>query len=67
MAPLWSVEDNIANRVANEFYDQIVATPGVPFGAAFQSIRSKAYAKTGGPDTYAAYCFYGDPTAKLER
>lgn len=61
VAPAWSVKDTIAHEIATEFYSQIEEHPGKPFAAIFQEIRKCAYKK--GEDTYAAYCFYGDPFA----
>lgn len=61
VAPAWSVKDTIAHEIATEFYKQVEEHPGKPFAAIFQEIRQRAYQK--GEDTYAAYCFYGDPFA----
>jgi hypothetical protein len=65
IAPLWSVEDGTAHEIAREFYARLAATPGMPFAEIFSLIRAKAYEKNTGRDTYAAYCFYGDPYATL--
>ena len=66
IAPLWSVFDTLADKITEEFYDDISADPNVSFAATIQKIRSHAYKGTLNPDlaTYAAYCFYGDPLAK---
>lgn len=61
VAPAWSVKDTIAHEIAAEFYKQVEEQPGKPFAAILQEIRKCAYQK--GEDTYAAYCFYGDPFA----
>jgi CHAT domain len=64
IAPLWSVKDDIAHKVATEFYETVKANPGKPFAEILRAIRARAYdATSGGEDTYAAYCFYGDPLA----
>jgi hypothetical protein len=63
VAPLWSVEDTIAHEVAKEFYDLVVSNPTVPFAELLSRIRRRAYDETGFADSYAAYCFYGDPAA----
>jgi CHAT domain-containing protein len=63
VAPLWSVEDSIAHEVAVEFYRRVKDEPWTPFAAILRDIRAKAYIAEGGEDTYAAYCFYGDPLA----
>jgi len=61
VAPLWSVRDEIAHEVALEFYKKVLADPRTPFGEILRQIRAKAYGDEGGEDTYAAYCFFGDP------
>jgi len=63
IAPLWSVKDSIAHEIAVEFYRRIKAEPATPFAAILRDLRTKSYAAEGGEDTYAAYCFYGDPLA----
>ena len=62
IASLWSVDDRVAHAVAVEFYEQILADPTMPFAEALRRIRERAYTADG-EDTYAAYCFYGDPAA----
>jgi hypothetical protein len=59
---LWSVDDRTAHAVAVEFYEQILADPTIPFAEALRRIRERGYLADG-EDTYAAYCFYGDPAA----
>jgi serine/threonine protein kinase len=59
---LWSVDDRTAHNVAVEFYEQILSNPTMPFAEALRRIRARGYAAEG-EDTYAAYCFYGDPAA----
>jgi hypothetical protein len=62
IAPLWSVEDNIAHQVAENFYASVKKDPSTPFADILRGIRQNAY--TGAAeDTWAAYCFYGDPLA----
>ncbi len=65
VAPLWSVKDDIAHTVAETFYEATRAAPARPFAEILRDIRARAYA--GGEDTFAAYCFYGDPCAAQER
>jgi hypothetical protein len=62
VAPLWSIGDETARVVAEEFYKGVKAEPTRPFAAILRDIRRKAY-DPGARDTYAAYCFYGDPKA----
>jgi hypothetical protein len=65
IAPLWSVKDKIAPLVAQQFYDEVSGNPQKPFAEILRGIRAKAYhGATGGEDTYAAYCYYGDPKAR---
>jgi len=63
IAPLWSVKDSIAHEVAKAFYGALRSDVTLPFAEIVRSIRAKAYVEGGGEDTYAAYCFYGDPLA----
>jgi CHAT domain-containing protein len=67
IAPLWSVRDSCAHEVAVALYDAVRegAQSGLPLPVAeiLQKIRDRAYAGTEvGEDSYAAYCFYGDPS-----
>jgi hypothetical protein len=62
IAPLWSVDDEIAHQVAVTFYENVKKTPDKPFAEIIRDLRAKAY-QDGGEDTYAAYCFYGHPLA----
>jgi nucleoid DNA-binding protein len=61
VAPLWAVQNEPALEVATLFYTAILA--GKPFARVFQDIRKRAYTGDDPPDSYAAYCFYGDPLA----
>jgi hypothetical protein len=63
VAPLWSVKDTIAHKIALEFYTAVKADKSVTFSEIIRQQRAKAYDPTIGEDTYAAYCFYGDPLA----
>jgi hypothetical protein len=67
IAPLWSVRDSVAARVAKQFYEEVgngrgSATPK-SFARILSDIRAHAYDPEAPEDTYAAYCFYGDPFA----
>jgi hypothetical protein len=66
IAPLWSVKDKIAHEVAKEFYQHVKNEPDKPFAEILRDLRAKAY-QSGAEDTYAAYCFYGDPRASASR
>lgn len=63
IAPLWSVKDSIAHELAVELYDRIGNEPQTPFAEILRDLRKRSYAEEGGEDTWAAYCFYGDPLA----
>ncbi|HEY4564609.1 MAG TPA: CHAT domain-containing protein [Thermoanaerobaculia bacterium] len=63
IAPLWSVKDSIAHQVAVAFYQRIEQEPQTPFAEILRDLRKRSYAEEGGEDTWAAYCFYGDPLA----
>jgi len=62
IAPLWSVDDGIAHQVAEAFYRAVIDSPAVPFAEILRAIRKNAY-EGNAEDTWAAYCFYGDPLA----
>jgi hypothetical protein len=59
---LWSVDDRTAHDAAVAFYEQLIERPETPFAEGLRRIRARAYEEDG-EDTYAAYCFYGDPAA----
>jgi len=63
VASLWSVKDSVAHDVAREFYEAVRADPERPYADIVRGIRQRAYDMDEGEDTYAAYCFYGDPMA----
>jgi hypothetical protein len=71
VAALWSVRDDLAHEIAKEFYHAVIENPHRPFAEVFQEVRKRAYERTADPaadakDTYAAYCFYGDPLARAK-
>lgn len=61
LAPLWSVRDDIAFAVAQEFYERAMREPELSLAEIVRQIRARAYDAAAGEDSYAAYCFYGDP------
>ena len=66
VAPLWSVKDAVAHDVAVTFYSRLDAVSAVSFAEIIRDIRACAYrGATEGEDSYAAYCFYGDPFATV--
>ena len=68
IAPLWSVDQTVAHDVASEFYSRL-NEPNTSMATIIRDIRRKAYSegKHMGEDSYAAYCFYGDPLCTRER
>lgn len=66
IAPLWSVDDQVAHEYAGAFYKEISGDPSIPFADVVRRLRSRAY-EPNGEDTFAAYCFYGDPLAHAGR
>ncbi len=64
VAPLWAVRDSAAFAVTKEFYTRVLE--GHTFAEALGDIRARAYSGQESNDTLAAYCFYGDPLARLD-
>ena len=61
-----SVRDSIAFNVAERFYAAVkeAQTGGArSYADILREIRALAYDPAVAEDTYAAYCFYGDPLA----
>jgi hypothetical protein len=67
IAPGWSVDDAAAEVVAREFYRAIVADPRRPFAEVVAELRARSYEGENPPDSFAAYCFFGDPLAAQAR
>jgi CHAT domain len=65
IAPMWSVKDALAHEAAIEFYTAALEDRQRPFADILREIRKKTYTGQGGEDSYAAYCFYGDPLMPL--
>ena len=63
IAPIWSVKDSVAGRAAREFYEQVRDHPERPFADIVRDLRRRAYEDVEPEDSWAAYCFYGDPLA----
>jgi hypothetical protein len=63
IAALWSVEDDVAHDVAQSIYDSIDREGDCSVAAVLQKLRARSYTKLkqSAKDSYAAYCFYGDP------
>lgn len=60
IAPLWNVDDGIAHDLATQLYDRLRADPELTVANALRTLRDNAYSN-GGADSWAAYCFFGDP------
>jgi CHAT domain len=60
IAAIWSVEDEVAHEVAKTLYEAILAQTDCSPAAILRKLRQRSYVKNG-RDSYAAYCFYGDP------
>lgn len=67
IAPIWGVRDSVAAAVARTFYRRIKADPTVRLAEVMCEIRKLAYEGLDPEDSYAAYCFYGDPNSARER
>ncbi len=65
VAPLWPVSDVLAGDVAAELYTTALEEDAPPIAEILRGIRERAYTQLDA-DTFAAYCFYGDPLAKLQ-
>jgi len=62
IAPLWSIDDTVALKAAQQFYDTCKKSRGTPFAQIIRDLRRRSYEKPW-QDSWAAYCFYGDPLA----
>jgi hypothetical protein len=66
VAPVWAVEDDIAFNVAKSFYETARKSPRTPAAKILARLRGRAYRRGHDfDDSYAAYCFYGDPLATI--
>jgi hypothetical protein len=66
IAPLWSVIDESARNIAEDFYQMtLIDSPPKSLGQALQSIRQQWRSKRS--LTYLGYVLYGDPTARISR
>ncbi len=65
IAPLWRVKDELAHETATAFYKAALKESDRPFADIIREIRTKTYEGDAAEDTYAAYCFYGDPRLRL--
>ncbi len=58
------MRDDLTHEIAIEFYQKVLKDRTRTFAEVLRDVRARAYDKaSGAKDTYAAYCFYGDPLA----
>lgn len=65
IAPLWPVDDAMAHEIAVEIYSRALPPDPQPIASILRDIRKRGY-ENEDADTYAAYCFFGDPLARIE-
>lgn len=66
IAPLWKVRDGLAYEVALALYKELLENPRLPIADALREIRRRTYEEAEHEDTFAAYCWYGDPQATMQ-
>lgn len=67
IAPIWSVRDDVASEVALELYERALDEPNRTLAELVRDIRAHAFdPEKEFEDSFAAYCYYGDPAARLE-
>lgn len=69
VAPLWPVAQTIAAEVAVRLYEGATAQPERTIADLLRDVRLRAYEGdvTKFEDSWASYCFFGDPCMRLER
>jgi hypothetical protein len=68
IAPLWPVRDTVAHEVAVDLiYRRGLDEPERTLAELVRDVRARAYDTDPFEDSYAAYCYYGDPANRLER
>ena len=63
VCPLWAVNDERAQRIAEMFYERVLVADGAPLGRVLRDVRAAWRAE--GQLTYLAYVLYGDPMARV--
>jgi hypothetical protein len=71
IAPLWPVDDALADTIAVRIYEAALAPDSPPLAEILRVVRAEAYELLREPgadaeDTYAAYCLFGDPLTRVE-
>lgn len=68
IAPLWYVSTKNAPAVAAEIYARALDSPGLPVAAIIAELRARSFDEGREfDDSWAAYCYFGDPCARLQR
>jgi CHAT domain len=66
IAPLWPVAQAVAADAAVKLYESAVDHPERTLADLLRDIRRSAYVDSPFQDSYAAYCFFGDPCTRLK-
>jgi hypothetical protein len=67
IAPLWRVRDGLAADIAIAVYKAAVNGRNTPLAEIVRDVRARTYNEPEAEDSFAAYCFFGDPHTRLER
>jgi hypothetical protein len=68
IAPLWPVAQTVAARAAVQLYEAAAAAgPQRTLADLLRDVRRRTYEEQPFEDSFASYCFFGDPCARLER
>lgn len=67
IAPLWCVRDTLASEIAVSIYEAAISSADVPLAQIVRDVRARTYEEPEAEDSFAAYCFFGDPHTRLER
>ena len=67
IAPLWRVRDELAAQIAIDIYKAAIDGKGTPLADIVRDVRARTYDEPAVEDSFAAYCFFGDPHTRLER
>ena len=66
IAPLWPVSSTIAAEAAVQLYEATQADGDRSIADLLRDVRRRAYEDEPFEDSFAAYCFFGDPCTRLE-
>lgn len=64
VAPLWSVDDDVASWMALQFYAQALASPAKSVAGVLRELRSN-YGANPSVSSYLAYVYYGNPNLEI--